>query len=336
MGLEVELSSLAPQASALVVACALDWLIGDPVYPAHPVRLMGRTLSFLEGRLRATGWDGYGGGICLFVLLSSLWVSAASVALLAFHAVHSVLGWTAHTLVVYTLIALKDLIAHAQRVGAAADAGDLAGARVAISHLVGRDTDRMDAAACRRAAIESASENLTDGFLSPIAWYIVAGIPGIVLFKVVSTMDSMVGYRTPRYLRFGWCGARADDVMNLVPARLSWVLVATVAAFLPGCSARKSLHVAWTQHAIVPGPNSGWSEAAVAGAIQRRLIGPIWVKGALVTEQWLGAPGDPEAGNAEDLARANRLVLASGLLFCAMATLICCAEIAVDFIQCSC
>jgi len=316
VGLEVELDSLAPQTSTLVAACALDWLIGDPVYPAHPVRLMGRTLSFLEDRLRAAGWDGYGGGICLFVLLSSIWVCVASVAVLAFHAVHPILGWTTHALVVYTLVALKDLIAHAQRVGAAADAGDLAGARVAISHLVGRDTDRMDAAACRRAAIESVSENLTDGFLSPIAWYTVAGIPGIVLFKVVSTMDSMVGYRTPRYRRFGWCGARADDVMNLLPARISWLLVAAVAAFLPGCSARKSLHVAWTQHAVVPGPNSGWSEAAVAGAIQRRLIGPIWVKGALVTEQWLGESGDPEAGSAEDLSRANRLVVASGILFC--------------------
>jgi adenosylcobinamide-phosphate synthase len=320
VGLEVELSALAPQAGALVAACALDWLIGDPVYPAHPVRLMGRTLSFLEGRLRTAGWDGYGGGICLFVLLSSIWVSVASVAVLAFHAVHPLLGWTTHALVVYTLVALKDLIAHAQRVGAAADAGDLAGARVAISHLVGRDTERMDAAACRRAAIESASENLTDGFLSPIAWYTVAGIPGIVLFKVVSTMDSMVGYRTPRYLRFGWCGARADDFMNLLPARVSWLLVAAAAAFLPGCSPRKSLHVAWTQHAVVPGPNSGWSEAAVAGAIQRRLIGPIWVKGTLVTDRWLGAPGDPEAGSAEDLAGANRLVLASGMLFCGAAT----------------
>ena len=95
-----------------------------------------------------------------------------------------------------------------------------------MSALVGRDTDRMDAGACRRAAVESLSENLTDGFVSPVFWYVLAGIPGLVLFKVVSTMDSMVGYKTPRYLRFGWCGARLDDVMNFVPARLTWLVIA--------------------------------------------------------------------------------------------------------------
>ena len=86
---------------------------------------------------------------------------------------------------------------------------------------------------CRRATIESLSENLTDGFTSPLFWYVIGGVPGLVLFKVVSTMDSMVGYKTPRYLRFGWCGARLDDVMNFVPARLTWLLIAVAAAVPP-------------------------------------------------------------------------------------------------------
>ena len=91
---------------------------------------------------------------------------------------------------------------------------------------MGRDTTAWTRAACRRAAIESLSENLTDGFISAIFWYVLPGLPGLVVFKVVSTMDSMVGYKTPRYLRFGWCGARLDDVMNFVPARLTWLLIA--------------------------------------------------------------------------------------------------------------
>ena len=94
----------------------------------------------------------------------------------------------------------------------------------------------MDAAACRRAAIESLSENLTDGFTSPLAWYAIGGLPGLVIFKVVSTMDSMVGYKTPRYLRFGWCGARLDDLMNYPTARATWLLIAAIAAILPSCS----------------------------------------------------------------------------------------------------
>ena len=106
-------------------------------------------------------------------------------------------------------------------------------------------------------------------------------------------MDSMVGYKTPLYLKFGWCGARLDDVMNFIPARITWLLLSFLSLVIPKCSARKALRIGWRQHAILPGPNSGWSEAATAGGIQKRLLGPIWAKGALVTDVWLGDPGDP-------------------------------------------
>jgi adenosylcobinamide-phosphate synthase len=177
----------------------------------------------------------------------------------------------------------------------------------------------MDAAACTRAAIESLSENLTDGFISLVFWYALVGLPGLIVFKVVSTMDSMVGYKTERYLRFGWCGARMDDWMNWIPARMTWLLLSAVAALLPGYSARKCLRVGWRQHAIVPGPNSGWSEAATAGALGRRLIGPIWAGGRLVTETWLGEPGDPPAGAQRDFHRAAVLVTTTGILAVAIA-----------------
>ena len=136
----------------------------------------------------------------------------------------------------------------------------------------------MDIANCRRAAIESLSENLTDGFVSPLGWYVVAGLPGLLLFKVVSTMDSMVGYKTTRYLKFGWCGARLDDVMNFIPARITFSLLSLISYLVPGCSGRKALRIGWRQHSVLPGPNSGWSEAATAGGIQRRLLGPIWAR----------------------------------------------------------
>ena len=138
-------------------------------------------------------------------------------------------GWGVHLFFLYSMLALGDLLRHVWRVERALERGTLADGREAIARLVGRDTDRMDAGACRRAAVESLSESLTDGFTSPLFWYVLLGLPGVVLFKVVSTMDSMVGYKTPRYLRFGWCGARADDLMNYVPARLTWLLIALVA-----------------------------------------------------------------------------------------------------------
>jgi adenosylcobinamide-phosphate synthase len=136
-----------------------------------------------------------------------------------------------------------------------------------------------------------------------------------LLFKVVSTMDSMTGYKTPRYLRFGWCGARLDDVMNYVPARLAWLLFGLSAAAFSSLSSRKAWRVGWRQHTVLPGPNSGWSEATMAGALQRRLIGPIWKDGVFVTDIWVGDPNDPEAGvDAKDVARAIRLTAAASLV----------------------
>ncbi len=316
-----DLGPLFPAAGALAAAVVLDLIFGDPVYRAHPVRLMGDTLLLLEKLLRRLGGDGYLGGVLLLLLLSVFWVGISSVAILAADRVHPWLGVAIHVLLVYSLLAMRDLLAHAWRVQRAANADDLDGARHAISQLVGRDTSRMDLAACRRAAIESISENLTDGFISPLLWYAIGGVPGLVFFKVVSTMDSMVGYKTALYLRFGWCGARTDDWLNLVPARLTWLVMAALALLLPGCSARKTISVGWRQHALVPGPNSGWPEAGMAGAIQRRLVGPVWAGGKLVTELWLGQPEDPPAGESQDLVRAALLTLLCGILVAGVAVL---------------
>jgi adenosylcobinamide-phosphate synthase len=304
-----------PSALVLGAGVVLDLLVGDPVYAGHPIRLMGRTLSWFEKVLRRVGADGYGGGIALFFLLSIVWVggTAGAMAGLQWSNRWAALGF--EIFLAYSCLALHDLLKHSWAVEAAAQRGDLEGARVAIARLVGRDTDRMDIAACRRAAIESLSENLTDGFVSPIAWYVVLGLPGLVLFKIVSTMDSMVGNKTPRYLKFGWCGARTDDVMNFIPARVTWILISIVAAFVPRCSAAKAWRVGWKQHGILPGPNSGWSEAATAGGIQRRLIGPIWMSGQMVTDVWVGEASDPAAGEDDwDVRRASALVGITGLV----------------------
>jgi adenosylcobinamide-phosphate synthase len=318
----VEVNILRPQATLLAGAVLLDFLIGDPVYPAHPIRLIGRTLSWFEIVLRKLGADGYGGGIALFLLLSTVWVGGISAILVELQQSNHYAASLFYLFMAYSCLALHDLVRHAWAVETAARHNDLEGARTFISKLVGRDTDRMDIAACRRAAIESLSENLTDGFVSPLCWDVVAGLPGLVLFKVVSTMDSMVGYKTPRYLKFGWCGAKLDDLLNFVPARITWLLLTFFSLVIPSCSGRKAFSVGWRQHAILPGPNSGWSEAATAGGIQRRLLGPIWAKGALVTDVWLGDPSDPPAGSGSDLPRAAILNVAAGVLAAALAVLL--------------
>jgi adenosylcobinamide-phosphate synthase len=312
----VAILDFRPHPWVLAAAVLLDALVGDPYYSMHPVRLIGRSLQRIENGLWRSGANGYFGGIVLFLALAIVWAGGIAVAIAWLpEPAQAVL----EVYVVYSLLALRDLIRHGWDVEKAARAGDLQGARKAISRLVGRDTTRMDLASCRRAAIESLSENLTDGFISPIFWYALAGLPGIVLFKVVSTMDSMVGYKTPRYLKFGWCGARTDDLMNWIPARMTWLLLSGLAAILPGYSASKAFRIGWQQHSVVPGPNSGWSEAAIAGALERRLIGPIWSEGRLVTEVWLGLPSDAPAGGGGDLRRAAVLVVVTGLFAAGLA-----------------
>jgi adenosylcobinamide-phosphate synthase len=283
------------------------------------VRLIGDALRASERALRALGAAGYGGGIALFVVLAVLSVSVVVIAIFAALALSGPLAWIVHGLLLYSLLALGDLVHHVWGVERALARAGLDAGRAAIGHLVGRDIDRMDAAACRRAAIESLSENLTDGFVSALFWYVLLGLPGLVLFKVVSTMDSMVGYKTPQYLRFGWCGARLDDVMNYLPARLTWVLLALTAAVVPHCSARKAWVFGRRHASLLPSPNSGWSEAAIAGAIQRRLAGPIWKAGQLVTEIWIGDPDDPPAADRNDVSRAIGVAIGAAFLATALA-----------------
>jgi adenosylcobinamide-phosphate synthase len=313
---------LQPDPALLGAAVLLDLAVGDPRYGAHPVRMMGRTLTGLEQLLRRAGASGYGGGIALFVMLALTWAAGLPAAVAWVADASPLTGRVLHGFLLYSLLALGDLIAHVRRVDRALLQDDLPLAHQAIAQLVGRDTAPMDAAACRRAAIESLSENLTDGFTSPLFWYTLLGLPGLLLFKVASTMDSMVGYKTPRYLQFGWCGARVDDAMNYVPSRLTWLLLALMASIYPGGSGRKALRVGFEQHQVLPGPNSGWSEAAVAGAIQRRLVGPLWMGGQLVTDVWIGDPADPPAGSHADVRRAIGVVSATGLAAAAVCGLL--------------
>lgn len=316
------LAPLAPNPLLLTVGVVADLAVGDPVYPWHPVRLVGKALTWTEGRLRAIGLDGYGGGIVLFVLLATVSMGVATAVLWVASRGSLIVVWFVHAFLLYSLLALGDLLRHVWRIESAVRAGDLAGARRAVSALVGRDTDRMDGGACRRAAVESLSENLTDGFVSPVFWYVLAGLPGLVLFKVVSTMDSMVGYKTPRYLRFGWCGARLDDVMNYLPARATWLMIAALAAVLPGYSGQKAWSVGLRQHGLLLGPNSGWSEAATAGALQRQIVGPIWLNGVLVTGLWIGDASDSPLKTADDVRRAVTLMIATGLVFAAVGSML--------------
>ena len=311
-------AAIRPDPIVLTIAVLLDLAIGDPTYRYHPVRMIGRSLTRIEQWLRHAGADGYGGGMLLFLLLSLSAIGPIAVVIVLAANVSPSTQVLSEVFFVYSLLALGDLLRHVWRVEAYVRGGDVCAARMAVSDLVGRDTDGLDAGGCRRAITESLFESLTDGFLSPLFWYMAGGLVGLTLFKVVSTMDSMVGFKTPAYLQFGWCGARLDDAMNYLPARFSWVLIGFVACWLPDLSGTKAWRIGLAQHGWLPSPNSGWSEASAAGALQRRLVGPIRLRGVEVTDLWLGDPADSPLAEAVDVERAMRLATTTAVSYFAL------------------
>lgn len=295
--------------SVALSAFLLDLAFGDPRYRYHPIRLLGDLSAGYERALRAVGLDGYLGGVLhwLAVLATAIAIWAGvHTALLAWH---PVAAWCWDVVLAWHLLSLRDLLDHARRVQWSLP--NIEEARRWVGWMVGRDTDQMDRPAVVRATIESLSESLIDGVLTPLWALCLGGIPAAVAVKVISTLDSMVGYKNTRYRRFGWAGARSDDVINWIPARLSVVVVAAAAALLrlyPVDAVRSALRF----HTLLPSPNSGWSEAAYAGALRIRLVGPIYRNGVKVNDLYIGDPHWPAALNEHHLQQALRLTLLCG------------------------
>ena len=211
-----------------------------------------------------------------------------------------------------TLLAQRSLVDHVRAV-AAGLRGGLADGRRAVALIVGRDPDRLDSAGVGRAAVESLAENLSDGVVAPLFWGVVAGLPGMLAYKAVNTLDSMVGHRSERYRDFGWASARFDDLVNLVPARLTGAALCLVGGS-PLRSATTMLRDAPRHRS----PNAGWPEAAMAAALRLRLAGPRVYAGRTVDDGWMG-DGRAEVTPA-DIDRAIALAWrAWWLMFAAVA-----------------
>ncbi|MTW21220.1 adenosylcobinamide-phosphate synthase CbiB [Allochromatium palmeri] len=292
-------------------ACLLDALLGDPVYRLHPIRLIGHWSLFCERVLFARGLNGRLGGVIHWGLVVGAGLGGWFGVHLGLGAIHPwlALGWD--LFIAYSLLCTRELLEQGWRI--LRDLDDLPAVRRRLSLLVGRDTEPLQRDGVVRATLESLSENLTDGVLTPLWAFCLFGLPGLILVKAISTLDSMVGYQNERYARFGWAGARSDDLIHWLPARLSVPLLALAAALLRE-HPRLAFRAAWRYHALLPSPNSGWSEAACAGALRVRLIGPVWRQGQLINERYMGDPDWPADLGGEDLRRGLRLILVASLL----------------------
>jgi adenosylcobinamide-phosphate synthase len=203
------------------------------------------------------------------------------------------------------LIAQRSLHRYVANVASALELQDLDAGRKAVSHIVGRDTARLDRAGIARAAIESLAENFSDGIVAPVFWLVVAGLPGAALYKAINTADSMIGHRTPRYADFGWAAARLDDLVNLPASRLAALLLILASVLRDDASAGAAWRAVRRDAARHRSPNAGYPEAAMAGALGLSLAGPRFYAGIRVEDAFMG-DGRREA-EAKDIRRALAL-----------------------------
>lgn len=301
----------------LVVALLADAVIGDPERLwrrlPHPVVWMGMLIGALDRRLNRAAWPGTRRrllGIGALVVV----VAAAGLAGAAIEAGLRLLpGHVASIgLVASILIAQNSLYRHVAAVATAFDAGGLAAARHAVSLIVGRDPDSLDEAGVCRAAIETTAENFSDGVVAPAFWFALLGLPGLAAYKAVNTADSMIGHLSERHRDFGWAAARFDDLVNLVPARLSGLAIA-LAAPLAGGSIRGALRSMRRDARLHRSPNAGWPEAAMAGALGLALAGPRRYGARIVDDRYLNAEGRVDAG-PDDIRRALRVFIGAALV----------------------
>ena len=291
-------------------ALALEGLLGYPSIfwrtIGHPVSWMGRFLSLGESWMNTHSLhprrDFIAGMVWLAVGVTLLgWMALC----LSMTLSQMTYGWVGELLIIATLIASRSLYTHVRDVYAALSRNNIEDARENVSLIVGRNTDTLEEPAIARAAVESLAENASDGVIAPLFWGMVAGLPGIAVYKLVNTADSMWGHRNDRYEWFGKTAARLDDLLNLIPARLTGVLFC-VAALSAG-RARAAFRVMQRDASSHLSPNAGWPEAAMAGALERRLGGPRTYQGQITEGVWLG--DGSEDLNASDLRRALHFYL---------------------------
>lgn len=306
--------------TVLLPAILLDLILGDPHWMPHPVRWMGAMIAGLENVLRGllpkTPGGERLGGVLMALLVGGAFCGGSALLLWALALISPWLAWGVEVWLTYQLMAARALERESMAVYPCLIGGDLPAARTAVSRIVGRDTQSLDEAGVAKAAVETVAENTCDGVVAPLIFLWLGGLPLGMLYKAVSTMDSMVGYRNARYQFFGWAGARLDDLFNLIPARLAGLSMCLAAAVLPGYSGRGALRVFLRDRKQHKSPNSAHTEAACAGALGIQLAGDASYGGKLVKKPTLGDPLRPV--EPQDIPRACRLMYADALVVLAL------------------
>ena len=278
-------------AAIMLCAMALDAFVGWP--PAlydrigHPVTWLGALIERFDKTLNRPEWHPatrkiMGVILVLFAAGGTFYLGLFLQSLLS----GSLVGFALSVLIVWPLIAVNSMYTHVEDVAVPLAENYLSEARAAVSLIVGRNPDELDKAGIGRAAIESLAENTSDGIVAPVFWGAILGLPGVFAYKAINTLDSMVGYKTPKHLHFGWASAKLDDIVNFLPARLTGWLIALTTANRKAAFAVISFDA--KKHRS---PNAGWPEGAMAGALGVRLSGPRQYEGGMSDEPWVNENG---------------------------------------------
>ncbi len=285
----------------LICAMSLDAALGEPDWlwsrVRHPAVMIGNVIGWLDKRLNHGAQRRLKGLTVVLVLV---------IGSLTLGRVLSLLGPVVEIIICAILLAQKSLVTHVRDVGDGLRTS-LTEGRTNVAMIVSRDTRDMTEAQVARSAIESAAENLSDGVIAPAFWFLIAGVPGLLVYKAINTADSMIGYRTEKYRDFGWAAARLDDFLNLIPARLTCVMIVA----LSGQWARWSEMVADARRHI--SPNAGWPEAAMARALNVALAGPRSYDGQLRDLAWVNGNAPREIGAPEVFRACDMLWTVWGL-----------------------
>lgn len=309
--------------TALLAGCALDWMFGDPVCIPHLVRLMGRMIARLELELRRRmrGRELAAGAVLTFIMCAVWWMVPWGL----FRLVRSagfpgsfLFLFCLETFICYQMMASRGLCTESMKVCRSLEDGEVEMARHHVSMIVGRDTSVLDRDGIARAAVETVAENASDGVVAPFLFMALLGPAGGTFYKAVNTMDSMIGYKNDTYRFFGRTAALLDDVLNLIPARVTGCLMVLAAFFIPGMDGMNGWRIFLRDRKKHASPNSAHGEAACAGILHLRLAGDAWYFGSLHKKPFIGEDDRPIV--PADIRRANQLMFAAqGILAAVLA-----------------
>ena len=298
-------------ACILAAAFLLDCLLGDPRWLPHPICLMGKLIAGTEKGMRRLIKNQFFGGLLLVIVVITVSTAVPWAILILVGMINPWLETVLQVWFCYQILAMKSLCTESMRVYTPLKAGDLPLARKYLSWIVGRETDRLDEEGVAKAAVETVAENTSDGVVAPLIFMAIGGAPLGFLYKAINTLDSMIGYKNDKYIRFGRAAARLDDAANFIPARLSALLM-ILAAYILRFDGGNARRIYWRDRRNHKSPNSAQTESVCAGALHIQLAGPAVYFGKLVEKPTIG--DRDRSTTAEDICLANRLMIGTSVL----------------------